>query len=277
MKIKRKINILAALIIITSVINYVFKLFPMYLLIPIVFGYILIFYFIFRNDIFAYLGNIYFALGNMKKGFDYTKKAIDFKTSDPSAYVNMGTYSLKTNKPKEALEYLEKAKSFRLDIMAEKNLMLSESTCYWLSGDIKKSIEILESMFDKFEYVNESVLTTLGYLYFLENNFEKAIEYSEKALNEKPDFSSAFDNLGQIYLKMGNRSIAYENFLKAIEHRDLPDSYYYLGVMKYEDGEKEEGLSYLEKALQCNITLLNTVTKEDIQNKINEIKSSQQV
>jgi predicted nucleotide-binding protein (sugar kinase/HSP70/actin superfamily) len=86
-------------------------------------------------------------------------------------------------------------------------------------GRIETARDILEAMRKEYEYVNAHVLTTLGYMYFLLDDLEKAEEISELAVQDTPTLGSAWDNLGQIYDRQGLRAKAKEAFEKAIEKR----------------------------------------------------------
>ncbi len=217
------------------------------------------------------MGNYQFALGNANKAIALYKLAISKNTKNSVAYLNYAIILVKDGNPKEALLYLEKARKFNgaKNVITAKGIALTIGTCYWVMGEIDKAIGELENLKAKYEYVNHHVLTTLGYLYIVKGDLEKALQYTNEAIEDTPNSGSAFDNLGQIFLLKGEQDKAREAFLKAVEfNKDLVDSYYYLGIIAEEQSNKQEAKSYFEKAAACSITSLNTVTKEQILEKL---------
>ncbi len=223
------------------------------------------------------------AIGNYNSGKSSEalvmfKKLIDNNTKNATSYAYYGNTLLLEEKPNEAIPYLEKGLTLKCDSIIHKNLVLTLSSCYWVLGDIKKAISLLEELKAKYSYLNHSVLATLGYLYILENDLDKALENTNLALLDNENSSTALDNMGQIELKKNNIESAKEYFEKALLIKeDLVDSIYYLGVialMENDKNSKIEAKKYFEKALTCNISVMNTVTKEEILEKLEEVKNS---
>ena len=50
-----------------------------------------------------------------------------------------------------------------------------------------------------------------------ENNLDKAIELYQKALENKPDFELAYEDLGHVYNKKGLRDLSFANYRKALQ------------------------------------------------------------
>ncbi|MFW6036084.1 MAG: tetratricopeptide repeat protein [Halothermotrichaceae bacterium] len=179
-----------------------------------------------------------------------------------------GNYLFNHGKLEEALVKFKKmrkvSKKNYLKDIAGKNMAL----CYWRMNRLDDSIRVMEEIKNKYDYRDESILTTLGYFYFLNGNYEKAINSSEEALKEKPEHGPALDNLGQIYFKKGEYEKAEEYFLKALEYRDnLIDSKYFLGLIYEKWGDKGKAAEYFRKASLTNLTTFSTVTKEELDDK----------
>jgi tetratricopeptide (TPR) repeat protein len=128
------------------------------------------------------------------------------------------------------------------------------------------AIETLEKMRRTYDYVNATVLATLGFMYFIKGDIEKAEELTQKALEDNPSSHSAWDNLGQIRYKQRKIDEAKEAFAKAVSFKgNLPDSLYYLGLIAREEGDENAAADYFKQALECDITPLNTVTREQVE------------
>jgi len=225
--------------------------------------------FIFRASFWALRGNFFYITGRTEEARVLLKKALDKNVKSPRAYLNYAVLILRDDKDCDnALMYLERALKLRLKLIDEKNISLTIGTCHWLAGNIDKAIETIEAMRTKYDYLNPSALTTLGYLYILADNIEKAIEITNIALEDNPNYASAWDNLGQIYHKIGDNEKAKENFVKAIELKEgLADSQYFMGVIAENEGRADDAKEYFRKAALCDISHFNTVTKEQVKEK----------
>ncbi len=246
---------------------------PYLLLVYLVLGLLSVI--IFYSNVVAFIGNYFFIAGKTQKAVKVYNHAISKSCKNATVYLNYAILLVREGRPQEALEVLEKTETIKKKkLMTEKNILLTMGSCYWVLGEIDKAIHILEGMRSRYDYVNNHVLTTLGYMYLIKDDLDKALECTEKAIKDTPNSGSAWDNLGQIYLKQNKIKDAKEAFNKAVGYnQNLADSYYYLGIIAMKEEDTDEALTHFERAKQCTITLLNTVTLEQIEEKINEIKS----
>lgn len=257
------------------IIKYVFGL-TLWLFFPIMAIYFVINAFCFNSYFLGMIGNYYFFIKHNQTALKYYKKAIDKNTRNVMAIYNYAAEELKNGDAKSALEHLKRADKLNTSVMIDKNIMLATGSCYWVLNDIDNAIKSLEDMRKKYTYVNYHVYTTLGYFYLLKNDFEKAFIYTNKALEENPEHAGAIDNLGQIYYYQNDFENAEKYFLKAISIKEnSPDSLYYLGLMYEKKGENKKAEQYLKKALSCNISSLNTITKEDIEKRLSKLEQDQ--
>lgn len=234
-------------------------------LIPEIIIYFVLSALIFRSYYFGIAGNMYYFVKNFDKARKYYSLAARLNTINVPALYNYGIMLLHEGKAKEALNLFERAEKHNTKLIYEKNIPLAMGSCYWLLGEIDKAIELMEALEEKYSYVNVSTLTTLGYLYILKKDYDKAEEYTKRALEDIPEHAPAWDNMGQIYFNKGIIDKAKEYFQKALEYREnMPDSLYYMGVIAKNEGDKETARKYFKKALECNVTALNTVTSEEI-------------
>lgn len=221
---------------------------------------------IFRVSLISFIGNLNFAKGNIEKANKYYEIAIKKNTKSPTVYLNYAIYLLQKGEASEALNYLKKALLLNTKIMTDKNILLTMASCYWILGEIDKAIETLENLKNKYDYINANVLTTLGYMYFLKEDYKKAIEFTDKAIEEEPESGAAWDNLGQIYYKTLDLDKSEQAFIKALNFRsNLVDSNYYLASLYEKKGDYEKAKEFFIKAYSCPITALNSVTKEQVE------------
>ena len=117
---------------------------------------------------------------------------------------------------------------------------------------------------------------SLGYLLIVKaketGNFDEAIAFNTEAMEYDDDDAVVLDNMGQLYLAMGERGKAYEYFRRAHERKPHQvDTLYYLGRMSLEDGEKEKAKEYLSRAIEGNYTALCTTERAQAQELLNSI------
>ncbi len=225
-----------------------------------------------KDAAYATVGVGNYNSGKVEEGIAIFKKLVDKNSKNGISYAYYGNHLLLQEKPSEAIEVLERGLKLKKDPIIHKNIVLSLSSCYWFIGDVKKAIELLEDLKKQYGYLNHAVLATLGYLYFLDDNMEKALENTNLALIDDPKSSAALDNLGQIAYKQGNVEKAIEYFNEALEIKpNLVDSLYNLGLIELHKNTTESTLKakeYFEKALTCSITVMNTVTESEIKEKL---------
>lgn len=240
-------------------------------LLPVYIAYFAINAIIFRSYFLGMVGNYFFFTGKDKKAYQYYEKAIKLNTRNVTALCNYGLRLLRESKPKEALDIFERALLINTKAVKEKDLLLAISSCHWGMGNIDKGIETLLSLKSKYEYVNPHAYTTLGYFYFLKEDYDTARMYTQKALDDDETYGSAWDNLGQIDLKEGKINDAKAHFEKALEFRpSLVDSLFFLGTIYENENNIEKAKFYYEKASKANISALNTVKVEEVTEKYNK-------
>lgn len=259
---------LVFLIITAFVIVFVLELSAWYIM-PVFAVYLILNAIAFNSYFLGSIGNFYFVSGKVQKAFKYYEKAIAKKTKNVSALYAYGTEILKEGgREDEALSHLERARKINAKVNMDKNIRLAISSCYWVKGDIDRAINTLESLKSDYNYVNAHVYTTLGYFYILKEDFEKAMEYSKKAIEDNGEHAAAWDNVGQIYFRQDNFEDAKAAFFRALKYREnMVDSLYYLGIIYEREGDYDKAFEYFSKASKCNVSALNTVTKEQIMEK----------
>ena len=141
----------------------------------------------------------------------------------------------------------------------------------WKCGRLDDAIACLEQMLKDYEYFSIDFYTTLGYFYVEAENWEKALEYTNKALDENEAHGPAYDNLGQMAFRQGNYEEAKEYLLKALDLKEtMADSKYYLGLIYEQEGDLETALDYFIQAHKSKVTGMNTIEKSVIDAKYNE-------
>lgn len=226
------------------------------------------------------MGNIYGFIGFMLQAFFksseklYTwfyKQAVKHHTTNSYALLSYGIIKLNEGDYQTADELFKQVlKKKKLNWTIDKIARVDRALTQWKLGNLDRAIEILEAVCQEYERADS--FATLAYFYILKGDYERAASYNEKALEEEKDHPPALDNYGQMYYRQGDYEKAKEYFQKALDKKPtLPDSLYYMGCIAAEQGRRDEALEYLDKALHSPIRPLNTVTRQQIEDKIKEL------
>ncbi len=79
-------------------------------------------------------------------------------------------------------------------------------------------------------------------------NYEQAIEYYEKALQDDPDSVTLLTNLGRAYYNLGEYDKAEENFKGATEVEEgYPSAVFYLGLCAIAKDDRKAGFDILKE------------------------------
>lgn len=270
----KKFTPLISIVIFIVLIAYLNSQFGNIVAISFAILFILVLLIIFRYKTLTTLGIIFLAQSKSVKAEKIFKNIIAKNAKEPKAYLYYANSILHDGKATEAKEVLSKALLLKPDIITYKNIKLSLGSCYWLLNQIDDAIKVLTELQEEFEYINHYALTTLGFMHFLKDDYEKAKEITLLALEDNNESHSAWDNMGQIYYKEKDYQNAIEAFLKALSYKEtLVDSLYHLGLIYEIQGDIDLAKEYLEKARLAPITSLNTVTLEEIEEKINSLNN----
>jgi len=221
------------------------------------------------GGIAAARANAAYIKGAREKARPMLRRCVEKQTRNVIVYVNYADLLLRDGDATEALHCLHTAQTLNPHALVEKNIRLMISTCHWVMGDIDEAIAALEQMRKDYEYVNESVLTSLGYFYLTKGDYAAAHELTDKAIEDAPTYAAAWDNRGQIFAAQGEDAQAKEAFTKALEYNStLVDSLYGMGLIYEAAGEHDEAVHFFRRAAEAPISALNTVEKEEIVEKV---------
>lgn len=221
---------------------------------------------------------------NEKKSAPFFELAVRLGSNNTNILTGYGLILLRRFQPKEALAIFEKAKATTKQFMYLRSIRTNIALCYWKLDQIEKALQIYEELFYypdlpiiqdfSLENLEEGIqknhnffaqdFITLGYLYLIHNETEKALYFTYVGLNKNPKYGPAFDNLGQLDYLVGNIEGAIENFKKGIEfHPGMVDSLYYLSKIYIELGEPSEAKKYFDQIDIHRISGLSTIDHKD--------------
>lgn len=204
------------------------------------------------------------------------QKAIDAGVNKPSYLMAYGVLLLRFRRFDEAKELFLKAEKCRDITKSERaQLRINFAICQWKLGNLDSAIEQLKIA--KNNSVSGTIYGSLGYVLIekarLTGDYDEALALNMEALEYDDEDAVILDNLGQLYLSMGDQEKALDYFTKAHEKKPAQvDTLYYLAKLAVERGEKDKAREYLENALTGNYSALCTTTRDQAQELLASIK-----
>jgi tetratricopeptide (TPR) repeat protein len=107
---------------------------------------------------------------------------------------------------------------------------------------------------DLFDWLTSSEgLFYTGLLFFLSNDYHKALSYFERVIEKNPNYADAYFYIGYCKRKLGNYTEAVEAYKQAIRIKpDYADAYCDLGVVYGELGRYTEAIEAFKQAIRVN-------------------------
>jgi len=224
------------------------------------------------------IGNIYGMLGyychvrdKLERAMRFYERGMAHDMSRPSYKLAYGVLLLKSGQFQKAKDIFSSVLiDPRYNDSVRNTAKLNLSLAYWKLGDIDTAIEMLKELHRKQRTAR--IYGTLGYLLIEKGNLEEAFKYNLEAVKYDDEDPVILDNLAQTYYMMGKLKEAKKYFEKAESLKeDQVSTLYYLGCIYEQEGNLQAAREKLEKALECNINPLSTVTREAIQQKLDEV------
>ena len=113
-----------------------------------------------------------------------------------------------------------------------------------------------------------TIFYNIGFCYGIIKNFNKEIEYYNKALEISPDFQPALYDLGEYYYDNNDLNNALKMYEKLVAvNPENENAYYMLALVQNDLGNKEESIKNMQKAADLDSSdakkFLGEVTPED--------------
>lgn len=208
--------------------------------------------------------------GNKEEGLKYFEKG---------AYGNKTDYMTKLRYAFCELKFgdFKKAKKMVMRILGDKipnNIRYETKAIYaiilYKEGDLAEAKETMLSVYEN--YKNTNMYCTLGYLFNILETPGNAVKFNEEAYEYNSDHDVIVDNLGQSYYFLGDLNKAKDIYEGLMEREPrFPEAYYNFGLVLSECGDKIRAKEMFETALTKSFHNLTTVTKEEIENKLDQI------
>lgn len=233
--------------------------------------------------VYAYFNRSVFYQNKAGKKYhnrDYEGALADLKAAiaiDPKNAKVRGTYAfllIKMGYTDEAAAQIDEAIA-NVKILSDKNsMLLTKALVLWKQGNIDQAIELLVELIKTYETTN--VYSTLGLLYNEKGDATKALDFNLLAKDYNSSNPAILDNLGTSYYNMGDYDNAFETYQEAMKQKPtFPEVYYNYAKMLERNGDIEKALYMLRTSQQLNFWYTSTVSKEMIEDYINELETKE--
>lgn len=225
-----------------------------------------------RVEIFAAVGNNKYIKGDLEESLVWLKRAYTTNPDRVKYTIAYGFVLLKTNQIEEAESVFREAlgKNLAKDDLIQANINLS--IALWKQGKQNEAVELLELQYEK--YKNSTIYGTLGYYYILQGNLDKALEFNLEASEFNDSDHVIADNLAHTYYALGDMEKAEEHYEKLILNKPkFIEAYYNYGMILVEKEQWSEALEQFHQALEYNEPLVSKVSKDDIEETIEELEA----
>ncbi|MEN6315804.1 MAG: tetratricopeptide repeat protein [Clostridiaceae bacterium] len=232
--------------------------------------YLAVLLYVKRVLLYTLMGSRNYSLGKTEQALKWLKRAHETKKSSARPSVSYAYILLKSGdsvKSEEILQKLLKDNSSNQDTpYIKSNLAL----VLWKKGELDAAVEMLEDLMKT--YKTTTVYGSLGYLYILKGDLEKALQFNLEAKDYNSADKVILDNLGQNYYLLGNYDKAKEIYEPLIAQTPgFPEPYYNYALVLEKLGEPESALEMAKKALNYKFTYLSSINRDEVESKIQQL------
>ncbi len=223
-------------------------------------------------QIYVIKANLAFQKGNAQEVLDLLGKAYKTGSAKASVVSTYGYMLLKHGRLEEAMSiFTELFNSSKLSATEKFDVQANYALALWKKGQIDEAITLFEKVIAS--YKNTNIYGSLGYLYNLNGNLDKALKFNLEAYDYNNTNGIILDNLGETYFLLGDFENADKVFkeLMALNPK-FPEAFYDYALVLEKMGDREKCIEYLNKAMQFKPHYLSAITSEDIENKLKEME-----
>jgi len=207
--------------------------------------------------------------GDIEGAKQLFEEALSMGLKDPKYILSYSVLLLRNGEYQKSRELLVQNQNNPLFTgESKRQLFVNYAVCVYKMGELDKALRILEGQHAKEQ--TGLIFQTLGYLYVVAGDADKAIAFNQEALEYDDEDSISLDNLAQAYyLLKKDKQTAKEYFLKA--HQRKPgqiDTLYFLAQYDIEEGNKAAAAEKLQKALEGRFSPLNYAKKEMVEQQL---------
>ena len=217
----------------------------------------------------------YFIKGNAEKGKKFYEMAYRTGAMNPDCKIAYSSFCLRENNFEKGRSLLNEVIDSRTTTDEDKvNARHNLAVLIWKEGNLDEALEILKAVHKERPATN--TFGTLGVLYLEKvkqtKNYGDVLDFMLEAYDYNDYDKTIADNLGELYLLMGEYEKAKDVYHKLLEQTLFtPMPYYNYGLVLRNLGDTEGARENFEKALNCRFTSVITVTREMVEKELDAL------
>ena len=213
------------------------------------------------------LAELYEKDGGMRKAIDEYVMALDIRGNDYDSYFKIAKLLKDLNKKEESTQMLQTLLKSKPDCL-EATMLLGEILCE--QERFKEAANVYQDAL-KYHSAEYDLYYSLGIVFTRLNDFSAAKEMYEKAAELNHKLFGAYYNLGQICFIERDLDQAEKYFEKCLYDEELEAmAYYGLAKVYVLKGLKEKAITFVNKAIEIDPSLLKKASNEKIFESIKE-------
>jgi tetratricopeptide (TPR) repeat protein len=205
-----------------------------------------------KAEYYALRAGVYMLEENYAAAVADYSMALSLDKNEPGCYLNRGLAFLRSEKFRNAAD--DFSKGLRLE-PARFSFYPERAKAYAGISDYKAAIGDAEFYLTYFQE-DQQAISLCGELNFQNEDYINALKYFNRNLKSDPNNPDYYKARGKTYLKTRTFTYAINDLSMALDLKpDDGETYLYLGLAKYETGDKEGACSDLQKAQRFGNTL----------------------
>lgn len=224
-----------------------------------------------RYIVFAMQGSKAYKIKNYEYALNRYRKCVQVSGAKGVVINSYLIMELKYGDAERAMKYIDKnMNNKKFDSATKYNMTVGKSIALWKQHRMYDALSNLKDLIKKEE--STYAYETLTSLLLINGSYEEALKYTEMGLKYNNDSNILRSNEAECYYKLENYEKAEELFAPLIESNiNFAEPYYYTGILCAKREENERAMELLEKVIDCNDSLLTTISKDKAQNILSDL------
>lgn len=244
------------------------------LLLGVIIIYFAVFFFFKKEDLMKMMAGYHDKNKNANKALKRMYDAYKVKNSSMNTANQFIYLLLKSGKYDKCGEIIDEVSSRQMSENDKEILKTNKALYLWKKNAITESIKLYEEIIAN--HKSTAVFTAYGYVVTLGDDLDKALQVNQEAYDYNKDNKGIIDNLALTYMKLGDLDKSYDLYMKLMDKKPaFPEAYYNMALLMQLKGELTEAKYYLGKALEMPFNGLSTVSKTDVEKKLDYVKRLQ--
>jgi tetratricopeptide (TPR) repeat protein len=205
-----------------------------------------------RAEYFALRADVYMLEENYAAAVADYSMALSLDKNEPEYYFNRGQAFLRSEKFRNATD--DFSKGLRLE-PAQFEFYLERAQAYAGLSDYKAAVSDAVFYLDFFPE-DQQAISLCGELNYQNEDYINALKCFNRNMKSDPNNADYYKARGKTYLKTKTYTYAISDLAMSLDLKpDDGETYLYMGLAKYETGDKEGACSDLQKAQRFGNTL----------------------